>query len=98
MPHAVLSQLLVVQDRDARRRQLEQQLAAVPSDRARVEKEIAAEKTAIDVAKTELRELETKKKLLETEIGSAETKTGSNTTRPIAKWRRSRSAISSFTP
>jgi uncharacterized protein len=74
MPHAVLTQLLVVQDRDSRRRQLEQQLAAVPGDRARVEKEIAAEKSAIEVAKSELRELETKKKLLETEIGSAETK------------------------
>ena len=74
MPHAVLTRLLVVQDRDARRRQLEQQLAAVPGDRARVEKEIAAEKTAIETAKHELRELETKKKLLETEIGSAETK------------------------
>jgi predicted nucleic acid-binding Zn-ribbon protein len=74
MPHAVLTQLLVVQDRDARRRQLEQQLAAVPGDRARVEKEIAGEKAAIEVAKNELRELETKKKLLETEIGSAETK------------------------
>jgi len=74
MPHAVLTQLLVVQDRDARRRQLEQQLAAVPGDRARVEKEIAAEKAAIEAAKQELRELETKKKLLETEIGSAETK------------------------
>jgi uncharacterized protein len=74
MPHAVLTQLLVVQDRDARRRQLEQQLAAVPGDRARVEREIATERTAIDAAKTELRELETKKKLLETEIGSAETR------------------------
>ena len=74
MPHAVLTQLLVVQDRDARRRQLEQQLAAVPGDRARVEKDIAAEKAAIETAKAELRELETKKKLLETEIGSAETK------------------------
>jgi predicted nucleic acid-binding Zn-ribbon protein len=74
MPHAVLTQLLVVQDRDARRRQLEQQLAAVPGDRARVEKDIASEKGAIESAKAELRELETKKKLLETEIGSAETK------------------------
>lgn len=74
MPHAVLTQLLVVQDRDARRRQLEQQLAAVPGDRVRVEKEIAAEKAAIEAAKNELRELESKKKLLETEIGSAETR------------------------
>ncbi len=74
MPHAVLTQLLVVQDRDARRRQLEQQLAAVPGDRARVEKDIAADKAGIDGARDELRGLETRKKLLETEIGSAETK------------------------
>ncbi len=74
MPHAFLTQLLVVQDRDARRRQLEQQTAAVPTERAQVEKGIAAEKAAIDGAKAELRELETKKKLLETEIGSAETR------------------------
>lgn len=74
MPHAVLSQLLVVQDRDSRRRQLEQQLATVPADRARVERDIASEKAAIEAAKTELLGLETKKKLLETEIGSAETK------------------------
>lgn len=74
MPHAVLTQLLVVQDRDARRRQLEQQLAAVPADRALVDKAIAAERSALDAAKTELRELETRKKLIETEIGSAETR------------------------
>ncbi len=74
MPHAVLTQLLVVQDRDARRRQLEQNLAAVPNERALVEKDIATEKGAIESAKAELRELETKKKLLETEIGSTETK------------------------
>ena len=74
MPHAVMTQLLVVQDRDLRRRQLEQQLAAVPGERAQVEKNIATEKAAIDSAKIELRELEMKKKLLETETGSAETK------------------------
>ncbi|MBC8009047.1 MAG: hypothetical protein H7067_03005, partial [Burkholderiales bacterium] len=74
MPHAVLTQLLVVQDRDARRRQLEQQIVAVPVERAQVEKGIAAEKAAIDAAKHEVQTLETKKKLLETEIGSAETK------------------------
>ncbi len=74
MPHAVLTQLLVVQDRDSRRRQLEQQLAAVPAERAQVEKGIAAEKAAIETARLELRELETKKKLLETDIGSAEAK------------------------
>lgn len=74
MPHAVLTQLLVVQDRDSRRRQLEQQLAAVPVERAQAEKAITAERAAIDAARHELRELETKKKLLETDIGSAETR------------------------
>jgi uncharacterized protein len=74
MPHAVLTHLLVVQDRDARRRQLEQQLAAVPADRKRVEAEIAAEHAAIETARAELRELETRKKLLQTESGSLETR------------------------
>jgi len=73
MPHATLVQLLVVQERDARRRQLEQQIITVPLDRATVEKAIATEKAAIEAARTEVKGLETKKKLLETEIGSAET-------------------------
>ena len=84
MPHAVLTQLLVVQDRDARRRQLEQQLAAVPVDRAQVERAIAGERAAIEAAKTELRELETKKKLLETEIGSVETRLAKYRTQQLA--------------
>ncbi|MCX6938722.1 MAG: C4-type zinc ribbon domain-containing protein [Verrucomicrobia bacterium] len=74
MPHAVLTQLLVVQDRDSRRRQLEQQLAAVPVERAQVNQSIATEKGAIETARLELMGLESKKKLLQTEIGSAETK------------------------
>lgn len=84
MPHAVLTQLLVVQDRDARRRQLEQQLAAVPGDRAQVQKAITTEKSAIDDARNEVRELETKKKLLETEIGSIETKLARYRTQQLA--------------
>ncbi len=74
MPHAVLTQLLVVQDRDSRRRQLEQQLAAVPVERAQVNQSIASEKGAIETARLELMGLESRKKLLQTEIGSAETK------------------------
>jgi uncharacterized protein len=84
MPHAVLTQLLVVQDRDARRRQLEQQLAAVPAERARAEGDIAAERAAITNAKAEMQALETKKKLLETEIGSAETKLAKYRTQQLA--------------
>lgn len=84
MPHAVLVQLLIVQERDTRRRQLEQQIAAVPVDRAAVEKAITTEKAAIETARTEVKELETKKKLLETEIGSAETLLGKYRTQQMA--------------
>ncbi len=84
MPHAVLVQLLIVQERDTRRRQLEQQIAVVPVDRSVVEKAIASEKAAIDSARTEVKELETKKKLIETEIGSAETLLGKYRTQQMA--------------
>jgi uncharacterized protein len=73
-PPDSLVSLLVVQERDDRVRKLVAQLALIPADRARVEKDIAAERGAIDAARVEVRELETKKKLLETEIGSAEAK------------------------
>lgn len=72
----VLQTLLILQDRDIRRRALEAQLRGVPGEIAGVEQKIAGEKAAIDTAKTELKELETKKKLLETEIGVAEDKLG----------------------
>lgn len=72
----VLETLLILQDRDIRRRALEAQLRGVPGEIGAVERKIAGEKAAIDAAKTELKELETKKKLLETEIGVAEDKLG----------------------
>jgi uncharacterized protein len=67
-----LEKLLILQDRDTRRLNLESQLKAVPRDIALVEQKIAAEKAALEGARLELRELESKKKLLETEIGSLE--------------------------
>ncbi len=72
----VLEKVLILQDRDARRRSLEAQAKAVPGEIALVEQKIATEKAAIEAAKTEVKELETKKKMLETEIGSAEDKLG----------------------
>ncbi|WP_043589774.1 zinc ribbon domain-containing protein [Geminisphaera colitermitum] len=76
MPHAVIENLLILQDRDTKQRSLEAQLAANPAAIAEVEAKIAAERAAIDAAKGELKGLESKKKLLETEIGSAETTLG----------------------
>lgn len=72
----LLEKLLILQDRDLRRKALETQLRAVPQETAQVEQKIAGEKAAIDGAKAELRDLESKKKLLETEIGLAEGKLG----------------------
>ncbi len=85
MAYPALEALLILQDRDVKRLNVEAQLKAVPADIARVEQKIAAEKAAIETARTELRELETKKKLLETEIGSAEAK--------LAKYKTQQSMV-----
>ena len=76
MRHPAIEPLLILQDREQTRRSLSQNLEAVPSDRARVQGKIDAEKEAIEAAKAGWRELESQKKLLETEIGSAEDKLG----------------------
>jgi hypothetical protein len=84
MPNPVIESLLILQDRDLKRLGLEAQLKAVPTDIARVEQKIAAEKAAIDAAKAELRELELKKKSIETDIGAAEEKLGRYRTQQLS--------------
>jgi hypothetical protein len=81
----VLEKVLILQDRDVRRRGLEAQIKAVPGEIALVEQKIASEKGAIEAAKNEVKDLETKKKLLETEIGSAEDK--------LAKYKTQQSQV-----
>lgn len=76
MPHAVIENLLILQDRDTKQRSIEAQLAANPAAIANIEVQIAADRAAIEAAKSELQALETQKKLLETEIGSVETTLG----------------------
>ncbi|MFH1496487.1 MAG: hypothetical protein ABII82_01560 [Verrucomicrobiota bacterium] len=85
MPHAVIEKLLILQDRDTRRINLEKQLAAVPAEIAAVEAAIAAEKAAIETARGEMKGLESNKKVLETEIRSAEGK--------LAKYRTQQSQV-----
>jgi predicted nucleic acid-binding Zn-ribbon protein len=68
----VLEKLLVLQDRDRRRRETERELKAVPHELGLVEGRIATEKAAIENARQEMKELEAKKKVIDTEIGSAE--------------------------
>jgi predicted nucleic acid-binding Zn-ribbon protein len=84
MPNAVIQTLLILQDRDQKRRGLEAQLKSVPGDIARVEQKIAAEKAAIEAAKAELRELEGKKKTIEIDIGSAEERLGRYRTQQLS--------------
>jgi len=79
MAAASIPGLIELQDRDNKRRALEQQLAHVPSEVAAVEGRIAAEKSAIEAAKAEWHGLESQKKLLEIEIKSSEEK--------VAKYR-----------
>jgi uncharacterized protein len=79
----LLESLLVLQDRDSKRLDLEAQLKAVPLEIGRVEATIAAERAAIEEAKTELRSLETQKKGIETEIGSAEDQLGKYKTQQL---------------
>lgn len=85
MLNPVLEKLLILQDRDTRKRSLEAQLKTVPKEVALVEQKIASEKSAIDAARTELMELETKKKLLEGDIASANEK--------LAKYRTQQSQV-----
>jgi hypothetical protein len=80
---AAIESLLILQDRDIRRADLESQLKNVPIDISLVENKIADEKSAIDTARIELRELESRKKILETEIGSAEQTLGKYRTQQL---------------
>lgn len=84
MPSPAIEKLLILQARDSHRRELEAHIAATPAELARVEQQIAAERTAIDHARDELRRLEADKKLLETEIGLAEGKLAKYRTQQLA--------------
>jgi predicted nucleic acid-binding Zn-ribbon protein len=84
MPSQTIELLLVLQDRDMRKRGVEAQQKAVPREIAAIEQRIGSERAAIDAAKGQMRELESKRKLLETEIGSAETQLGKYRTQQLA--------------
>jgi predicted nucleic acid-binding Zn-ribbon protein len=83
MASPTIELLLILQDRDMRRRGIESQQKAVPREVAAIEQRIGSEKAAIDTAKGQMRELEAKKKTLETEIGSAETQLGKYRTQQL---------------
>ncbi len=67
-----LQALLILQDRDQRRVQLEKALVQVPRERIAVEARIVAHKAAIEAAKRAVTELELKRKEIENTLGSFE--------------------------
>lgn len=79
MPTPLVEKILILQDRDKHRRDLEGQLQSIPREVAATEAKIASEKAAIEAARLEFKELEAKKKVIDTEIGATEQK--------IAKYR-----------
>ncbi len=84
MSHPALESLLILQDRDMKRRSLEAQVKGVPRDIASIEQKIASEKEAIQTFRAELMDLEVKKKGLETEIGSAENRVAQYRTQQLS--------------
>jgi len=84
MRHPALDKILILQDRDGKRLNLEAQLKAAPRDLLAVEQKIAAEKAAIETAKAEVKGLEVQKKSFETEIGTAQDKLGKYKTHQVA--------------
>jgi uncharacterized protein len=74
MPSAAIETLLILQDRDQKKRGIEAQLRSIPAEIATVENKIAAEKAAIENARAEVKALEVNKKSIENDIGAAEQK------------------------
>lgn len=72
MPNPNIESLLILQERDARRLDLEKQIAAIPGEISRLEEKIEAEKKTLEESKGRIRELEVKRKDLESEVAAAE--------------------------
>lgn len=63
-----LQELMILQDRDSRRLQLEKVLAQIPRERASVEARIAGDRAAVEMAKQAVTDLELKRKELEASL------------------------------
>lgn len=70
MRHPAVDHLLILQNRDTKRIQLEAEIKSIPDAIRAVEEKVRLEKQAIEDARSELKGLETGKKLIETEIGA----------------------------
>ena len=74
-----IEKLLVIQDRDKRLIQLEQQLQRIPGERAEIEERAKAATSRLEELKAKSKHAESERKLLENEVASKRTQ--------IDKWR-----------
>ena len=72
MPNELITQLLILQDRDMKVRQIEDQLASLPEEKEATKSGIAGLKSQIESGRNRLKELEASGKAIEIEMGQIE--------------------------
>ena len=65
-----VTQLLIIQDRDRKLRQLKTELKNAPLERKALEGKLAGTSAALDAAKLKAKEIEVQRKTLENQVGS----------------------------
>ena len=68
--HPELEQLLVLQDRDQKIRQIRNEIKTVPLQRQNLESQLAASASAVDALKQKVRQVEIDRKRLELDVGT----------------------------
>ena len=68
-----LEQLLILQDREQKIRQVQSEVRTLPQQRAQLEAQLKASTAAVDAAKQKAQQVEVEKKRLELDVGTRET-------------------------
>lgn len=71
--HAELEQLLVLQDREQKIRQIQNEIKTLPLERKSLEGQLASSQSHLEASKQKARELEVHRKKLELDVGTRET-------------------------
>ena len=68
--HPELEQLVVLQDRQQKIRQIQTEIGTLPSQRNHLESQLAASAAGVDALKQKARQLEVERKKLELDVGT----------------------------
>ena len=71
--HAELEQLLILQDREQKIRQIQNEIKTLPLERKSLESQLASSQAHLEASKHKARELEVHRKKLELDVGTRET-------------------------